>query len=462
MHAVSPRDFSRAVAADEVDHLLGGGAMSAAEVAAALGPGHARACDDDDDFFCGQDGWGVEVLGESSAGLVASVIGGGERSVSRAETAGGSVTAGGAGAGDGDIAASDLGGSSLSTLPAPPLPHGSPFPTVPPRWPTPMSAPTGDGTARARGDEATRDAAVRLAHSVRVDAIAVHEMSRAIGAVRGQLLRSLTDRILSRAAALSRLHAQHGAAEARKLRSEQQRAEAMVARTLRAEAQARTSATLCSGASANAADAGRDRAAARARAAEAERAAEVSAGEVAALRQIAAAAAELISREAARVESFATPTTGVRSEGLRVSASLRDVARLLQQTLLCPKGEASAHGRVGTAAAGHRMPMAGSPGRGMRRSQSAAVGRPRASLDYRQAIGGLRAAADAPDANGLTDAAEAAGALGRLVERTELFLTEEEAGVEAQQGGIDTAGRLKHMMMHAQAQPAIGQPVFTG
>jgi len=70
--------------------------------------------------------------------------------------------------------------------------------------------------------------------------------------------------------------------------------------------------------------------------------------------------------EAARVESFATPTTGVRSEGLRVSASLRDVARLLQQTLLCPKGEASAHGRVGTAAAGHRMPMAGSPGRGMR------------------------------------------------------------------------------------------------
>jgi hypothetical protein len=89
----------------------------------------------------------------------------------------------------------------------------------------------------------------------------------------------------------------------------------------------------------------------------------------------------------------------------------------------------------------------------MRRSQSA---------DYRQAIDRLRAAADVPEANGLSDAARAAGVLGRLAEGTDLYLAVEDIEVERQQGDIDTAGRLKHMMMCAQAQPAIGQPVFTG
>jgi hypothetical protein len=305
---------------------------------------------------------------------------------------------------------------------------------------------------------------------VRVDSIAVHEISRAIGASRGHLLRFLTDRIVSSAAEIARLHARGTAAEAKRRLAEQQRGDALLARALKAEALARTSATLGSGASAYATDAGRDRDAAHARATEAERATEVLAGEVASLRQIAAAAAELISREAARVESFATPTTGVRSEGLRVAASLRDVARLLQQTSICQaREEASAHGQGRGAGGGHARPLASSPTgalarqqRRMRRSQSAAAGHFIASPDYTRAIHGWRAAAEVPDANGLSDAAAAAGALGRLARATELFLAEEGAGVQAQQGHIDTAGRLKHMMMRAQAQPAVGQPVFTG
>jgi len=386
MRSLSPREFSRAVAADEVDDLLSGGVMSAAEVAAALGGRGGRGlCEDDDDYYCGEAGWGVEALPAGQA--------------------------------EGDAA---------------------------------------EAAAEAAGPGA-RAAAVRLAHSVRVDAIALHEVSRTVGAARGAALARLLDRLVAASAALSRFHAARAVKEAGRAGVERRRADALLSRVARAEGEARAAATLSSSAASQAADEARERAAVADRAEAAEAALAAISSELATLRQVGAVAAELVAREAARLEAMVTPETGLRKEASPVVASLRDVAQLLLGSSrlgggppIDARGDARSRRAAASGAEGRSKPSAKS------KSASAAV----VLLGQnREAILALSAAATSPGASGLAGTAEE---LEQAARATDDFLDGERVEVHAQQGDVDSTERLSRMMQWKQDQSSSGRPIFTG
>ena len=419
MRKIVPRDFSRAVVADEIDDLLTGGAMSMAEMATALRHNsdcdearHGTLCDDDDDYFCGEKGWGIDAM--------------------------------------------------------PPAGHmGWRIDAKPPAGHSDQLGGTHDDRTRSKADGADpRSEAVRLAHSIRIDSVALHEISRSVGAARGKVMASLTDRIVSCAAQISRLQAHSAAMERRRWLEEKQRVDQLLVRTYKAERESCAAATLSSGASECASDAVRRTKELRAKVEQATNSANASASEVATLRQIAATAAKLISRETAKVEAFATPMSGIRSEALPVVGALREVSRLLEQAALRRPVGTSSNDPYGSCLGRSTVLHGGKSFRSLNshRSQSAAA--VDEFLDHGVAQRGIPSAlnltANGAGANPLAEADRLANEFEQTAIETDEYLDDEDTTIESVRSDLVAAERLRAMMRYTQAKPRIGQPIFTG